>query len=144
LKPQLVCYDPHNASAFLSDLEALGFDSVAITQTAKELNDATVDFRLEIKAGNVVIEGTEVGKGKVVPFDELLTWSIANAKTISNSYGEIKIDKALDEDRIDPIDAIIDAWKAAMKEEYKPDTNEVVNEWLEMYEKYMGKGGEKE
>lgn len=48
LKPQLVCYDPHNASAFLSDLEALGFDSVAITQTAKELNDATVDFRLEI------------------------------------------------------------------------------------------------
>lgn len=26
----------------------------------------------------------------------------------------------------------------------KPDTNEVVNEWLEMYEKYMGKGGEKE
>ena len=92
----------------------------------------------------VVIEGTEVGKGKVVPFDELLTWSIANAKTISNSYGEIKIDKALDEDRIDPIDAIIDAWKAAMKEEYKPDTNEVVNEWLEMYEKYMGKGGEKE
>lgn len=144
LKPQLVCYDPHNASAFLSDLEALGFDSVAITQTAKELNDATVDFRLEIKAGNVVIEGTEVGKGKVVPFDELLTWSIANAKTISNSYSEIKIDKALDEDRIDPIDAIIDAWKAAMKEEYKPDTNEVVNEWLEMYEKYMGKGGEKE
>ena len=56
------------------------------------------------KAGNVVIEGTEVGKGKVVPFDELLTWSIANAKTISNSYGEIKIDKALDEDRIDPIE----------------------------------------
>ena len=85
-----------------------------------------------------------IWEGKVVPFDELLTWSIANAKTISNSYGEIKIDKALDEDRIDPIDAIIDAWKAAMKEEYKPDTNEVVNEWLEMYEKYMGKGGEKE
>ena len=23
LKPQLICYDPHNASAFLSDLEAL-------------------------------------------------------------------------------------------------------------------------
>ena len=33
--------------------------------------------------------------------------------------------------------------KQRMKEEYKPDTNEVVNEWLEMYEKYMGKGGEK-
>lgn len=34
--------------------------------------------------------------------------------------------------------------RISMQEEYKPDTNEVVNEWLEMYEKYMGKGGEKE
>lgn len=144
LKPQLICYDPHNASAFLSDLEALGFDSVSVTQTAKELNDATVDFRLEILAGNVEIEGVEVGKGekkKVVPFDELLTWSIANAKTISNNYGEIKIDKDITTDRIDPIDAIIDAWKPAMKEEYKPDINESVNEWLEQYKKYV-KGGE--
>ena len=144
LKPQLICYDPHNASAFLSDLEALGFDSVSVTQTAKELNDATVDFRLEILAGNVEIEGVEVGKGdkkKVVPVDELLTWSIANAKTISINYVEIKIDKDITKDRIDPIDAIIDAWKPAMKEEYKPDINESVNEWLEQYKKYV-KGGE--
>ena len=28
-----------------------------------------------------------------------------------------------------------------MKEEYRPDINEEVNEWLAMYEKYM-KGGE--
>ena len=85
LKPQMICYDPHNASAFLGDLEAMGWDSMSITQTAKELNDATVDFRLEILAGNVEIEGVEVGvKKKVVPADELLTWSIANAKTFSN------------------------------------------------------------
>ena len=145
LKPQLICYDPHNASAFLSDLEALGFDSVSVTQTAKELNDATVDFRLEILAGNVEIEGVEVGKEgnkKVVPVDELLTWSVANAKTISNNYGEIKIDKDITTERIDPIDAIIDAWKAAMKEEYRPDVNETVSDWLKQYEKYMQKGGE--
>lgn len=143
LKPQLICYDPHNASAFLSDLESLGYDAVSITQTAKELNDATVDFRLEVLAGNVEIEGVEVGKGKkVVPFDELLTWSIANAKVISNNYGEIKIDKDITTERIDPIDAIIDAWKTAMKEEYKPDMNEIANEWLEQYQKYKGNGGE--
>lgn len=134
LKPQLICYDPHNASAFLSDLEAMGFDSISVTQTAKELNDATVDFRLEILAGNVEIEGMEVGKEGnkiVVPVDSLLVWSIANAKTISNNYGEIKIDKDITTERIDPIDAIIDAWKHAMKEEYRPDVNETVNEWLE-------------
>ena len=117
---------------------------MSVAQSAKELNDATVDFRLEILAGNVEIEGVEVGKGdkkKTVPFDELLTWSIANAKTISNNYGEIKIDKDITTERIDPIDAIIDAWKPAMKEEYRPDINESVNEWLEHYQKYV-KGGE--
>lgn len=144
LKPQLICYDPHNASAFLSDLEELGMNELSVTQTARVLNDATVDFRLEILAGNVEIEGVEVGKAGnqiVVPADSLLTWSIANAKTISNSYGEIKIDKELRTERIDPIDAIIDAWTEAMKEEYRPDINEEVNEWLEMYQKYI-KGGE--
>lgn len=136
LKPQMICYDPHNASAFLGDLEAMGWDSMSITQTAKELNDATVDFRLEILAGNVEIEGIEVGvKKKVVPADELLTWSIANAKTISNNYGEIKIDKDITEERIDPIDAIIDAWKLAMKTEYQEDADEMANHWLEMYER---------
>lgn len=139
LKVQLICYDPHNASAFLYDLESLGYDSVSVTQSARELNDATVDFRLEILAGNVEIEGIEVGmenNRKIVPKDELLTWSIGNAKTTSNSFGEIKIAKEVTEDRIDTIYAIIDAWKSAMKEEYKPDVNESVNEWLEMYRKY--------
>ena len=117
--------------------------SMSIKQTAKELNDATVDFRLEILAGNVEIEGIEVGvKKKVVPADELLTWSIANAKTISNNYGEIKIDKDITEERIDPIDAIIDAWKLAMKSEYKPDANDLIDEWLAMKEKYEKDGGE--
>lgn len=127
-------------------IEIMGFDSISVTQTAKELNDATADFRLEILAGNVEIEGMEVGKEGnkiVVPVDSLLVWSIANAKTISNNYGEIKIDKDITTERIDPIDAIIDAWKHAMKEEYRPDVNETVNEWLEQYEKYMKKGGEK-
>ena len=143
LKPQMICYDPHNASAFLGDLEAMGWDSMSITQTAKELNDATVDFRLEILAGNVEIEGIEVGvKKKVVPADELLTWSIANAKTISNNYGEIKIDKDITEERIDPIDAIIDAWKLAMREEYREDINDIVSIWLIQAEKYNENGGE--
>ena len=91
------------------------------------------------------IEGTLTGKNKniVVPKDELLTWSIANAKTISNNYGEIKIDKERKGERIDPIDAIIDAWTEAMREEYRPDANQEVSEWLEMYERYVKGGGEK-
>lgn len=33
--------------------------------------------------------------------------------------------------------------RRAGQEEYRPDVNETVNEWLEQYEKYMKKGGEK-
>lgn len=123
LDVQFILYDPHNASAFLTDLEALGFDSVAVTQSAKALNDATVDFKLEIESGNVEHDG-----------NAMIKWSIANAKTTSNSFGEIKIDKEYQTERIDVIDAIIDAWTAAMKGEVKQNTAESVEEWLKLYE----------
>lgn len=127
---QYICYDAHNASAFLSDLEAMGWDSVVVTQSAKSLNDATVDFRLEVMAGNVEHDGNGA-----------LTWSIANAKTVSNSFGEIKIEKDLRIERIDIVDAIIDAWTMAMKGAEKPDADTIVEEWLEQIERYTKKAG---
>ena len=128
LDVQWICYDPHNASAFLTDLEALGFDSIAVKQSARELNDPTVDFRLELEAEHVEHDGNEAMK-----------WSIANAKTTSNSFGEIKIDKEYQTERIDIVDAIIDAWTEAMKGEVKPDVNKYAEMWLQMSEKYTGK-----
>ena len=128
LDVQFVCYDPHNASAFLADLEEMGIDSIAVSQSAKSLNDATVDFRLEIESGNVEHDG-----------NGMITWSIANAKTTSNSFGEIKIDKEYQNERIDVIDAVIDAWSEAMKGEVKPDLEKNVEEWLQMFEQYTKK-----
>lgn len=122
LDVQMICYDPHNASAFLGDLEATGFNSLSITQTHKNLSDATEDFRLEIYAENVEYNEDE----------EVLSWSIANAKTIKNNYGEIKIDKSLQTERIDPVDAVIDAWTQAMKTETEADAAKAVEEWLAM------------
>lgn len=107
LKIEQIGYDPHNADAFLQDLESFGVDCIEIYQTCKWLNDATEDFELEIRAGNI-----EYNKD-----NELLTWSAVNAKTVSNSAGEIKIDKDKRQKRIDPIDSIIDAYKLAFKEE---------------------------
>lgn len=126
LKVRMICYDPHNASAFLQDLEATGYDSLEIHQSAKALSDPTEDFRLEIAAGNV-----EYNRG-----EELLVWSILNARTISNNYGEIKIDKDITTQRIDPVDAVIDAWKVAMCGEQAQTTEEIVAEWLKMYERH--------
>ncbi|MCG5648310.1 phage terminase family protein, partial [Oliverpabstia sp. DFI.9.49] len=67
----VIAYDPHNADAFLSDLEELGWNSIMIVQSAKNLNDATIDFRLEVEAENVQYNRK----------NKLLTWSVANAKT---------------------------------------------------------------
>lgn len=96
-------YDSHNAAAFLSDLEdVLSCDLTEIKQSARSLNDATKDFQLSVKAGQ--IEYSRKNK--------LLTWSITNAIiSAPNSFGEIKVDKMTQTNRIDPVDAAIDAWK---------------------------------
>lgn len=119
-------YDPHNASAFLLDLEDFGCDLIEIKQSARSLNDATIDFKLEVKAHNM-----EYNKGNV-----LLTRSMNDAIISEpNSFGEIKIDKMLQKNRIDPCDAAICAHKIAMGADLETvDINDAVGAFLEMYE----------
>jgi phage terminase large subunit-like protein len=122
LDAQIICYDPHNASAFLNDLEELGIDSLPITQSARNLNDPCVDFRLEVEAGNV-----EYNKD-----NKLLTWSVGYAKTVSNSFGEIKLDKDLKQNgRVDPIDSVIDGWKIAMTEVLTVSAPRITDDYLD-------------
>lgn len=106
LQYQAIGYDPHNAAGILSDLEAFGCPLVSITQSARNLDDATVAVRL-------------LCKGHQLEYDisnELLTWSMLNAVTVQNSFGEIKIDKKPGAKfrRIDPCDAVIDAYKVQL------------------------------
>jgi len=117
-------YDGHNAAAFLSDLEGvLDCDLTEIKQSARSLNDATQDFKLSVEA-------------ELVEYDRenaLLTWSAVNA-TVSapNSFGEIKVDKMTQGNRIDPIDAVIDAWKLLLdsKKGTAPSGEEALDIWL--------------
>lgn len=118
LKLKGIAYDPHNADAFLGDLEGFGVDCVEIVQSARSLNDATVDFRLEVDARNIIYDKR----------NKLLTWSATNATTVSNSFGEIKIDKDLRVKRIDPIDAAIDSHKLAMANKPVVDVSEFAEE----------------
>lgn len=129
-----IAYDPHNASAFLLDLEDFGCDLVEIKQSARSLNDATVDFQLEVKAHN--IEYDERNK--------LLTRSMNDAiLSEPNSFGEIKIDKMLQKNRIDPCDAVICAHKRAMSVEVEEiTTNQSVEAYLKMFEKEQSESGE--
>lgn len=93
--------DPHNAAGVMQDLEAFGCPVVTITQSARNLNDATVAVQLLTKGGRIEYDKS----------NELLTWSVINAAIVRNSFEEIKIDKKPGArfKRIDPVDAFIDA-----------------------------------
>ncbi|MCI8483494.1 MAG: terminase large subunit [Lachnospiraceae bacterium] len=118
-------YDPHNASAFLADLEDFGCDLIEIKQSARSLNDTTVDFQLEVKANNI-----EYNKKNV-----LLTRSMHDAiLSEPNSFGEIKIDKMTQKNRIDPCDAAICSHKIAKDIDLEGvDINNSVDAFLDLY-----------
>lgn len=121
-------YDAHNASAFLEDLEQiLDCDLTEIKQSARSLNDVTKDFQLSVKSGQVMYDKQNA----------LMTWSAVNAIiSAPNSFGEIKIDKMTQTNRIDCVDAIIDAWKVWFSQKSdKVDGHAALAEWLEITEK---------
>lgn len=112
-------YDPHNASAFLSDLDEFGCDLVLVKQSARELNDPTDDFRNSVDAGKILHSKKAT----------MLTWCFFNAKIVPNSFKEIKIDKEHRTSRIDPADAAIDAHKLAMAN--RPEKPVDVSQYLD-------------
>lgn len=116
--------DPHNAAGVMQDLEAFGCPVVTITQSARNLNDATVAVQL-------------LTKGKQLEYDindELLTWSMTNAAITRNSFDEIKVDKKPGArfKRIDPVDALIDAHALMLmnKTEEPVDVSSMLDQYL--------------
>lgn len=121
LKIKGIGIDPHNADGILSDLEEFGVPVVLVTQSCRNLNDATVDLQLSVKS-----ETVEYDKN-----NELLSWSFINAITVKNSFDEIKVDKKPNarHKRIDPVDACIDAHYLVIKS-HKTDINEDMENYL--------------
>ena len=107
-------YDPHNASGFLADLDEFAIDLIAIVQSARSLNQATEDFKLTV----------DDLKLKYNKNSSLLKWSISNAIVETNSFDEMKVNKKARKDRIDPVDAVIDAWKVMLETKNKPKSLE--------------------
>jgi phage terminase large subunit-like protein len=107
LKLQAIGIDPHNADGILSDLEDFGVPIIMVTQSARNLNDATAEIQLDIKSGKY-----KWGQGL-----ELMSWSFVNANVVYNSFKEMKVDKEphARNRRIDPVDAAVDARFAKLK-----------------------------
>lgn len=125
--------DPANAAGIMQDLEQFGCPVVTITQSARNLNSATVAVRL-------------LTKGHQFEYDrknELLTWSFINAAITKNSFEEIKVDKKDGRryKRIDPVDAVIDAHALMLLNgsiDAHVDVADALEEYLGMMRKSRG------
>ena len=96
-----------------------------IKQSARFLHDGTEDMQLNIESKKIKYNKKE----------ELLSYSVSNAKIVKNSFDEKKIDKEKNAKnrRIDPVDAMIDAHITQMKirEEEEIDYNKEMEDYLE-------------
>ncbi len=106
LKAVSYCFDPANASKLMMELDKDGYDVEEVYQSVKSLNEATQGFREQVYSGNVRYERNPV-----------LNFAMANAVVRSNG-GLIKIDKDLARKRIDPVDAVLCAFKLAMYHDF--------------------------
>ena len=119
--------DPHNAPGVMQDLEEFGCPVITVTQSARNLNDATVAIQLLTKSGQIEYDQS----------NELLTWSMINAAIVRNSFEEIKVDKKPGArfKRIDPVDAFVDSHYVVMLnsgDNAPLDINGALNDYLAM------------
>lgn len=115
-KIDTLCFDPANASKIMTDLSDLGYVVEEVFQSHKSLNEATEGFREEVYCNNVFYTK-----------NPLLNFAMSNA-VVKSSNGLIKIDKDATKQKIDPVDAILCAYKLARYYEFYEDTTD---EWLD-------------
>lgn len=116
--------DPHNADGILEDLDELTPKVIIVTQSARNLSDTTVDLKLSIREH----------KAQFNRNNELLVYSFENAVETKNSFDELKIDKrdSIKGNRIDPVDACIDAHFCYMQDKGEEPVNhdEIMTDYL--------------
>lgn len=103
--------DPANAGKFMTDLDSLGHTVEEVYQSNRSLNEATNGFREQVYEGNVIFEKNPV-----------LTFAMSNA-ILKMSNGLIKIDKDANKKKIDPVDAVLCAYKLALYHEFNTATS---------------------
>lgn len=117
-----VGYDPYGAGAWLTDLLEIVPDATSITQSAKNLGSSVEDFKLTLEGNELIIDKE----------NELLLWSMGNAKVGYNSFGEPKVMKQKVGEKIDPIISVIDAWYLYVNNQNEiVDVNKEFDDWLE-------------
>lgn len=118
-KIECLCFDPANAAKLMMDLSDEGYTVEEVFQSHKSLNESTQGFREQVYCKNILYT-----------YNPLLNYSMGNA-VIRKNQGLIKIDKDATTKRIDPVDAILCAFKLALYHEFAPDYLGAIDEFLE-------------
>lgn len=116
---ETLCFDPANASKLMMDLSDEGYEVEEVYQSHKSLNESTQGFREQVYSGNILYT-----------YNPVLNFAMSNA-VIRRSNGLIKIDKDAATKRIDPVDAVLCAYKLAMYHEFHSAAAEAIDKFLE-------------
>lgn len=116
---ETLCFDPANASKLMMDLSDEGYEVEEVYQSHKSLNESTQGFREQVYSGNILYT-----------YNPVLNFAMSNA-AIRRSNGLIKIDKDATTKRIDPVDAVLCAYKLAMYHEFHSAAMEAIDKFLE-------------
>lgn len=116
---ECLCFDPANAAKLMMDLSDEGYEVEEVYQSHKSLNESTQGFREQVYSGNIIYT-----------YNPLLNFAMSNA-VIRKNQGLIKIDKDATTQRIDPVDAILCAYKLALYHEFTQGFLKSIDEYLE-------------
>ena len=110
-----VGFDVWNATHLATELANEGLEMVEVKQTITRLSEATKSFRENIYNGKIYHTG-----------DQLLRWAMNNAIVQEDTNENIKINKSKSKDRVDPVDAIMNAYSLAMFDNQTVDLNSTI------------------
>lgn len=116
---ECLCFDPANAAKLMMDLSDEGYEVEEVYQSHKSLNESTQGFREQVYSGNIIYT-----------YNPLLNFAMSNA-VIRKNQGLIKIDKDATTQKIDPVDAILCAYKLALYHEFTQSFLKSIDEYLE-------------
>ena len=126
LKVLALGYDSMGIQGIMQDLDEIPCEKIEIGQYPKSMSEACRYFQ-----GMVA--------GRAISYDknnELLSWSVVNAVAVLNSKQEMLIDKKFQRNRIDPVDAVLDAVKCLLIVDSETTQAEkdlqTVDDWLDL------------
>lgn len=117
---ECLCFDPANAGKLMMDLSNMGYTVEEVFQSHKSLNESTSTFRENVYDGEVYYL-----------HNPLLNYAMSNA-VIRKNNGLIKIDKDATIKRVDPVDALLCAFKLALYHNFEEQNiNDYISNFLD-------------